>query len=853
MALHVALAATGCADAVRSGADAATTDLPPSPDTPSDLPSDIVADAPRDTSAADAIDIVDASSGEAPDAAPDAPDAPDAHDAPDAPDAPDAHDAPDAPVSPPYAVDLPVDGPAAGWQAFPAVAVGGGMRLVVWCDARRPGGRGDIYAARVTPDGVVLDTRGLVIDASPGAHSAPKVAWDGTRFLVAWVDPGGVRAARVDTSGHLLDAAPLVVVDDPEVEAPLAIVFDGANHVIAWGNGGGQSGLGDVYAARVSPAGRLLDAPPIALDASPGRQADPALAWDGTRFVAAWTTPGTELANQLVAARLDRDLRPVGGRSDVAHAFFGRLSGAVASYDGSGFQLAWHDQEEMFNLVGTGRMLGDGAVTSSAASLGGGRSEVEGPALACDLTGRCLVTWTRDPDPPVPYGLHRHQYVAALQDGVLVGVEHPGPVFEGDTLDVALAWEGPRFATAWSGGIDNNWPDVFLATLAVDGIAVAGSRTLVSLAANSETRPAAATNGANHLVVWFDERNPAGTRLFGARVTHDGAMLDPAGIALSSATTLRHLDGPALASNGTDYLAVWSTDDPAGGPGWRVLAARVSGAGRLLDASPIVVARSTGRQLTPAVASDGAGWFVTWRHDGGTSDGFADVRGARVSGAGVVLDADSVPVSAAPGNQLMPVMAYDGAHYLVAWSDERTGLPRPAVWGGRFDRAGHALDGDGVSLYTTPDAVGTEPMGMSFDGTNFLVVWLDSLGLLGPSRIMAARVGSDASVVGAPIVVQRGSIERGVRQAAVFDGSRHALAWMQSESVGTSVRLGWLTPAGAVLPTSGVTALVDRGIGGATLSADRAGHTLLIDSRQNGAAEIAWSPRVEARSVRPGG
>ena len=64
-----------------------------------------------------------------------------------------------------------------------------------------------------------------------------------------------------------------------------------------------------------------------------------------------------------------------------------------------------------------------------------------------------------------------------------------------------------------------------------------------------------AFDGTNYLVVWTDYRGGA-TKVYGARVSPDGTVLDQSGFAISAAGS-----APAVAFDGTNYLVVWSDQD----------------------------------------------------------------------------------------------------------------------------------------------------------------------------------------------------------------------------------------------------------------------------------------------------
>src|SRR6187551_2771483 len=90
-----------------------------------------------------------------------------------------------------------------------AVAFGGSNYFVVWTNYES--GTGDIYGARVATDGTVLDPGpGIPISTQPAQQIEPAVAFDGTNYLVVWQDRrtddiNDIYAARVTPAGDVLD------------------------------------------------------------------------------------------------------------------------------------------------------------------------------------------------------------------------------------------------------------------------------------------------------------------------------------------------------------------------------------------------------------------------------------------------------------------------------------------------------------------------------------------------------------------------------------------------------------------------------------------------------------------------
>lgn len=94
-------------------------------------------------------------------------------------------------------------------QDMPKVAFGNGVFLVVWQDLRNQKDW-DVYAARVTPDGKVLDPDGMLVSGGERSQGKPRAAWDGQAFQIVWMDIRSgkyeIRGARVYSDGKLLDA-----------------------------------------------------------------------------------------------------------------------------------------------------------------------------------------------------------------------------------------------------------------------------------------------------------------------------------------------------------------------------------------------------------------------------------------------------------------------------------------------------------------------------------------------------------------------------------------------------------------------------------------------------------------------
>ena len=142
-------------------------------------------------------------------------------------------------------------------QRYADVAFGGGKYLVVWADENF----WDIYGALVDTNGTVYPPFGIRI--ANGLQQNPKVASDGTGFLVVWEDFGthwpdaNILGTRVTSTGQVLDPAGIEIALTYDTEEYPSVTFDGNNYVVTWNTILWETS--NLYASRITPGGLVLD------------------------------------------------------------------------------------------------------------------------------------------------------------------------------------------------------------------------------------------------------------------------------------------------------------------------------------------------------------------------------------------------------------------------------------------------------------------------------------------------------------------------------------------------------------------------------------------------------------------
>jgi hypothetical protein len=674
-------------------------------------------------------------------------------------------------LGPEHPVADGVPAPAVEEKYRPKAAFDGTNYLVVWIDWRGTEGDPDgpdIYGARVSPSGTVLDASGIPISTRYGDQFAPDVVFDGTNFFVVWFgshpesDDTDILGTRVSSSGVVLDPAGIPIGTGPGYELYPAVAFDGTNLLVVWSTDGAVAGT------RVTPAGVVLDGGGIPISGEPGYSV--ALAFDGTNFLVVWTDAGSDLSGALVSPQG----AVVANRTVVADP--GDQREPAIAFDGANYLLTWSDHRvgDIIQVLGT-RVDRTGTAldaTRLPIAVDDATTQVS-PAVAFGGTDH-LVTWVSwNPTDGPSIGARRVTRAGAVLDGVSI------PPGEDVPNSSAVVSDGRAFLAIWTSD-----PGIVAVRLDPSG-AVVDDVFLVSTAMNAQLTPAVASDGTNSFVVWADNRH-GDLEIFGARVTPRGEILDGAGIliAASAGPELIRPD-PAVAFDGTNFLVVWNEADPNDDSG-DLTGARVSPAGVVLDPTGIPLSTAESRKWGAALAFDGSNFLVVWVDDavatgartlgvrvspagavldpapilvgtryplaapGITFDGanflvtgvssYGQVHWTRVSPSGTVVDFHSITARPASASEM--AVASDGTNSLIVWTDQRDGTDN--IVGTRVDRSGNALDPSGLSVSTAP---GNQRQPAIAANGPFLVVWRDERRGAHRYDVYGARVRSNGEVI----------------------------------------------------------------------------------------------------------
>jgi hypothetical protein len=205
----------------------------------------------------------------------------------------------------------------------------------------------------------------MPIPADGRAQVNPVVAWDGKgTYLVVWQQgrfyhqsqSADILAVRIDARGRVLDRPPIVICNAEASQEQPRVAHSGGKFLVVWHDlRNGRDW--DIYAARVTPDGRVLEPGGFLVAGGAQNQASPVLAPTGEGFLVVWQHYNRHY--QLQAAKLPAvgtdaaaPVHPLRFRGEVLWG-----GGLALARAGSGWLLSWNDEKDWSKSGGLTTMI----------------------------------------------------------------------------------------------------------------------------------------------------------------------------------------------------------------------------------------------------------------------------------------------------------------------------------------------------------------------------------------------------------------------------------------------------------------------------------------------------------------
>jgi hypothetical protein len=373
----------------------------------------------------------------------------------------------------------------------------GGVHLLTW--TTRPADQhvmGQRYSSALVPLGPPF----AISSTAPGTQQRePAVSWNGTSFVVGWLDgtdtdPRIVWSRRVGADGALTD--PVRVSPSGAAPAALRLAAGGDTALVLWERGG----------TRLAASGPL-DPDGIQLFRRAPRQGEPsAVAGPPGEALVAWGDDRRYVDGEVMFRRVDADGAPLGPTAAIPSS---RRSGyPTLGWNGDRYLLAWGQLRAM-NLVWIAQ---DGTVESatSVTTIAGSSSG----AMAAAPGGDFLVVWLEQTGTRTDH----HVYGAVVPaDGGAPGPRFPIATSPGDQRRPTVMWDVDAYRVLWTDG-----SQLHTTRVSAEGTVLDPGGVVVSTVAGYAAVVPASDRA---LVAWVQDE----PRELRAGWLVDGAMPDPDG------------------------------------------------------------------------------------------------------------------------------------------------------------------------------------------------------------------------------------------------------------------------------------------------------------------------------------
>jgi hypothetical protein len=652
---------------------------------------------------------------------------------------------------PEIAIAPPAYALAAGYQQVASVACNDQSCLALWSesDPHRPG----LYSSVIDADGTVHPAASNLIRS--GIEGSSSLVWTGDHYLAVWND-GATRtlvAAPLSRDG-LLTAPSHSLTTFPQELSPNSVAWNGHHGFVVFDAPNG------VTAAMVDANGNLVRS--FALSAQqPGVHAAAAVAAAGQAFAVLWA------ARTSAPARLN--------------VYIERFDDSGAPIDPNPIALATNltVSAVRIGLASNGTQFGAAFVTSDSGSVQRMRIDAGTAAVAALPATSFTSNWS--------LGIYWSggDFVAYGADINNIDTDQ----FTSDAvrvLDVSTRFiaapqivQGPSGAVAiWIDSRPSGSEEHILGAMLDRDSTVIRQRVVVARSAVPQTRPALALSPTGALLVWQMGSEEGATSLVATRLDRTGNPIDVTPILVAAGGASEN--AISVLWLGDSYLVVF----PYGGS---VVAKRVSAAGAILDADPIVL----GKGSYTALASNGTTTILA------ILDTNFTVRLVRVNAAGAVIDTQTIASNSHIGTHV--AAATNGAEFVVAWTEDHGDgfeVVEDDIYAVRLTASGQPMDAAPITIAASSSDDESWPA-VASDGRDFLIAHTKK------KDVAVKRLLREGAVIDAGSFASSGAIGPRV----TFAGGRYFVTWTDL----AVARIATVDEKGSVIDPPSVLAQSDSG------------------------------------------
>ncbi len=568
---------------------------------------------------------------------------------------------------------------------FPTGAFDGSNYLIIWY-AYDPYELYQIYGRRISQNGNFIDPYPVKISIFPPfpfilPSVSPSISFDGNYYLIVFegsvFDDINIYGIRITPSMQIIDQTPITISEAYNWQFSPSSVYKNGYHFIVWSDQ--RNNLTNIYGARVTPSGELIDPEGILISSSSSWF--PSVSSDLINYFVVWQDWREGNDPLIYGARVSNSGIVIDSNGIKFSNSNLRQMYAKIEYASDKYIAIWEDYRNSYlDIYGTratpeGNILEpDGLIISSAANFH------FNPKCSYDGNNYIIIweDWRKENGNfSEIYGIRLDPYGNIL---------HPlsFPISEtGNWSKVfpSIATSEINHLVVWSDARNGSW-DIYGVRIDFSGNRLDSFDIPISKNWSIEYYPSVAYGG-NYFVVWEDTREGNLNSIYGARINKFGHILDTAGIKVSINTNTFKIF-PCISYGNEKFLLAWTDiiEDYPNHYMYSILGTRLTQNGEIIDSNGIVIAEAgmdsfwfEDQFAFPSVASNGENYLITYNrfeYIGNYWTGF-DIFFTIIDTSGNVLLKEIPVIAYDEYDQMYPVAVFDGENYLIVWQDERNG------------------------------------------------------------------------------------------------------------------------------------------------------------------------------------
>ncbi len=738
-----------------------------------------------------------------------------------------------------------------GSQSEPTLISNGNNYLVTWQSANQDGSGYGVYGQFFDNDGNILGSEFRVNTYTSNSQNSPSIASDGRNYLVTWESDGqdgslyGIYGQFFDNDGNILGSEFRVNTYTSDSQDSPSIASDGRNYLVTW-ESYVQDGSGyGIFAQLLDNDANLIGSEFRVNTCTNGSQCRPSASSDGVSYLITWQSYVQDGDEWGVFGQLfDNEGNPIGTEFQVNTYTTKTQSLSSVGSEGETYLITWQSGTQWPEVSQDGS--GEGVYAQKF--IYSDSIIYKHPSSNSVFMGSDAVfTVTAIDDGELHYQWYKHDTVVGTDSDTL-------------TLTSVQLSDNDSIIYCVVTDIDNDTvctEEALLTVLAPIEI-IQQPQSQISYQSKSKTFTVLAYTEAAELHYQWYKNNVAVGENTNEYFIEDPQLCDNDSTVrcvisnycttiTSESVTLTVIDpysygtefqvdtynttffhpGPKTASNGTNFLVVWTN--------------LYAVYGQLYDneSNPIgskfqISTDTYYDKLQPYVTSDGTNYFVSWPslgQDGDETGVYGQIINSEGNKIGTEFRINTVIENVQQGLSV----ASNGSTYLATWISQLYGEDEVSVSGQLFDNEGNkigsefqigssgsnyqsmpSVSSDGENYLVTwrikysgvygqlydneGDLIGTEFLvndltgnysslpAVTSDATNYLVTWTDSkfqLPFISEGEVYAQLFDNDANTIGTEFLVNTYTENNQSSSEICSDGKHYFVVWQSEEQDGS--------------------------------------------------------------------